>query len=83
VTSSGTLTGAFVAQAVNTIFAGPSSGGAATPTFRALTAADIPAVTKLTYVEVSATASTPPVQYGFLHGGHQHDHNTARGNLPS
>lgn len=63
-TSSGTLTGAFVAQAVNTIFAGPSSGGAATPTFRALTAADIPAVTKLTYVEVSATASTPPFNTG-------------------
>lgn len=44
VTSSGTLTGALTTQAVNTIFAGPSSGAAAAPTFRALTTADIPAL---------------------------------------
>ena len=44
VTSSGTLTGALTTQAVNTVFAGPSSGAAATPTFRALTTADIPAL---------------------------------------
>ena len=44
VTSSGTLTAAFTTQAVNSIFAGPSSGVAAVPTFRALTTADIPAL---------------------------------------
>jgi hypothetical protein len=44
VTSSGTLTGTLTTQAVNSIFAGPSSGSAAAPTFRALTTADIPAL---------------------------------------
>jgi hypothetical protein len=42
VTTSGTLTGTFTTQTANTIFAGPTTGGAATPTFRALVAADIP-----------------------------------------
>lgn len=42
VTSSGTLTGTFNTQTANQIFAGPSSGGAATPTFRALVGADLP-----------------------------------------
>lgn len=43
VTTNGTLTGAFVDQAANTVFAGPTSGVDATPTFRALVAADMPA----------------------------------------
>jgi len=43
VTTSGTLTGTLATQTANTIFAGPTSGGAATPTFRALVAADITA----------------------------------------
>jgi hypothetical protein len=42
VTTSGTLTGALANQNANTIFAGPTTGGAAAPTFRALVAADIP-----------------------------------------
>lgn len=41
----GTLTGAFVNQNANTFFAGPSSGSAATPGFRTLTSADLPAAT--------------------------------------
>ena len=44
VTTSGTLTGAFANQSANTVFSGPSSGGAAAPTFRALVGADIPAI---------------------------------------
>lgn len=40
VTSSGTLTGTLATQTANLIFAGPGSGGAATPTFRALVAND-------------------------------------------
>ena len=44
VTASGTLTGSFVNQAANTLFAGPSSGGAAAPAFRALVIADLPAI---------------------------------------
>lgn len=54
VTTSGTLTGTLTTQAVNSIFAGPSSGSAAAPTFRALTTADIPA---LLYGDVFGPAS--------------------------
>ena len=42
VTTTGTLTGTFNTQTANTVFAGPASGSAATPTFRALVSADIP-----------------------------------------
>lgn len=42
VTTSGTLTGALANQTANTVFAGPPSGVAATPGFRALVAADVP-----------------------------------------
>ncbi len=42
ITSSGTITVTLTTESANTIFAGPSSGSAATPTFRALVAADIP-----------------------------------------
>ncbi len=42
ITNSGTLAPALKTQSVNTIFAGPSSGSAATPTFRTLVSADIP-----------------------------------------
>jgi hypothetical protein len=42
VTTTGTLALSLVTQSANTVFAGPSSGGAATPTFRTLTYADLP-----------------------------------------
>jgi len=45
VTTSGTLTSTLANQSANMVFAGPSSGVATTPTFRALVAADIPALT--------------------------------------
>lgn len=65
VTSSGTLTAAFTTQAVNSIFAGPSSGVAAVPTFRALTTADIPALSYVTSVALALpsimTVSGSPV----------------------
>jgi hypothetical protein len=44
VTTAGTLTATFTTELANTVFAGPSSGGAATPTFRPLVAGDIPAL---------------------------------------
>ena len=44
VTSSGILTATLVNQTANTVFAGPSSGGPAAPTFRALIASDIPSL---------------------------------------
>lgn len=42
ITSSGTFAVTLATQSANTVFAGPASGSAATPTFRALVAADIP-----------------------------------------
>jgi len=42
VTTVGTLSGAFIDQSANTVFAGPVSGGDATPAFRALVGADLP-----------------------------------------
>ena len=45
VTGAGTLTLSLATQTANTVFAGPSSGGAAAPTFRALVADDIPTTT--------------------------------------
>ena len=56
VTSSGTLTGTLTTQAVNAIFAGPSSGAAAAPTFRSLTTADIPALSYVTSVAATVPA---------------------------
>lgn len=53
VTAAGTLTGSLQTQTANTIWGGPSSGSAATPTFRALVAADIPALSYLTSVQVT------------------------------
>lgn len=47
ITSTGTLAVTLATQTTNTIFAGPSSGGNATPTFRNLVAGDIPALTYL------------------------------------
>ena len=42
VTSTGNLTATLASQNANLIFAGPASGGAAVPSFRGLTAADLP-----------------------------------------
>ena len=45
VTGSGTLTATLNSQVANVVFAGPSTGSAAAPTFRSLTATDIPTLT--------------------------------------
>lgn len=64
VTSSGTLAVTLAAQTANLVWAGPASGGAATPTFRALVAADIPAdptiacTNCVTWASVNKTGST-------------------------
>jgi len=42
ITTSGTFAVTLENQSANTVFAGPTSGGAATPTFRALVVADLP-----------------------------------------
>ena len=46
------------AEAANTVYAGPATGPAASPTFRALVAADIPATGADTTVTVSRTRSS-------------------------
>jgi hypothetical protein len=47
VTTSGTLAVSLATQTANYVWSGPTSGGAATPTFRALVSADIPALSYL------------------------------------
>jgi trimeric autotransporter adhesin len=56
VTTSGTLTLNLINQSANTVFAGPASGAATAPTFRALTSADIPATIGLTLATTQVTS---------------------------
>lgn len=56
VVSSGTLTGTLATQTANRVWAGPTTGSAAAPTFRALVAADIPDISA-TYLTPTSTAS--------------------------
>lgn len=56
VTTSGTLTGALATQTANRVFAGPTTGSAAAPTFRALVAADISGLTGAGTVTSAALA---------------------------
>jgi hypothetical protein len=48
VTGTGTLTGVWATQTANTVFAGPTTGAAATPAFRAIVVADIPTLNQST-----------------------------------
>ena len=57
ITTSGTLTISKANQNANLAFAGPTSGGAAAPTFRALVAADLPTATTSAKGAVSVPAS--------------------------
>lgn len=57
VTESGTLAASLVNQNANIVFAGPSSGGAATPSFRSLVAGDIPSLAA-TYALLASTTDT-------------------------
>jgi hypothetical protein len=67
VTNSGTLTFSLKTETANKIFAGPTTGSAAQPTFRSLVAADIPS---LSYANqtlsnlTSPTALNEPLNYG-------------------
>jgi len=58
VTGAGTLTGAFVSQPINTVFAGPAAGGAASPTFRALVSADLPSISHSGLADLDADDHT-------------------------
>lgn len=57
VTSSGTLALSLATQTANLVFAGPSSGSAATPTFRSLVGADLPNPSSSTLGGVQSKAS--------------------------
>ncbi|WP_343668732.1 right-handed parallel beta-helix repeat-containing protein [Chitinophaga sp.] len=59
VTTTGTLSATLADQGANTVFAGPTSGGATTPAFRALVATDIP-----THDASKITSGVLPVTYG-------------------
>ncbi len=56
ITTAGTLAVTLATETANTVFAGPATGAAATPTFRALVAADLPAGTGT----VTSVALTSP-----------------------
>ena len=61
ITTSGTLTLNLVSQNANTVFAGPTTGVAAQPTFRSLVSADIPnnaANTTGTAANITATSNS-------------------------
>lgn len=57
ITTSGTLAASLATQSANLVFAGPTTGSAASPTFRSLVAADLPDLSG-TYQPLSATLTT-------------------------
>lgn len=58
ITTSGTFAVTLATQTANTIFAGPTTGAAAAPTFRALVAADIPSTLGATAFSGAISASS-------------------------
>jgi Head domain of trimeric autotransporter adhesin len=64
VTGAGTLTGSLTAQNANFFWAGPTSGGSATPTFRAITIADLPIDTVVFLGNWNASTNTPTLADG-------------------
>lgn len=63
VTTTGTLTATLDNQNANTVFAGPTNGAAAAPTFRSLVVADVPTLNQNT-TGSAATLTTPRAIYG-------------------
>jgi hypothetical protein len=65
VTGSGTLAVTLATETANYVFAGPTSGGSATPTFRALVAADVPDLSS-TYAAASHTHAASAIVSGTI-----------------
>lgn len=57
VTTSGTISLTLATQSANTVFSGPTTGSAATPTFRALVVGDLPTAIPLTSLATQAQAT--------------------------
>lgn len=73
VTNTGTLTVTFATQSANLVWAGPATGAAATPTFRALVAADLPLYTASRALQTDGTGAIGPsavttTELGYLSG---------------
>jgi len=64
VTTTGTLTGTLNTQSANLVFAGPSSGADATPTFRAIVATDIPTLNQNTSGSAASLSATLAIASG-------------------
>lgn len=64
ITTSGTFALSLVNQSANTIFAGPTSGGATAPTFRSIVTADLPANGKIRSFGISVDGAGSAVTTG-------------------
>lgn len=66
ISTSGTFAPTLLTQTANTVLAGPATGSAATPTFRALVSADIPVATGSMFGAVKPDNSTVTISGGVL-----------------
>lgn len=66
ISGAGTLAPALLTQLANTVLAGPTSGAAAAPTFRTLSASDLPPYPTLTYAATIGDGSN--TTYNLTHG---------------
>jgi hypothetical protein len=66
ITGSGTLAVTLATETANEVFAGPASGSAADPTFRALAAADLPLATTGAFGAVKPDGSTITISAGVI-----------------
>ena len=66
VTTSGTLTGTLATQSANTVFAGPTTGADASPTFRAIVSADLSAALNVVTVTSDSSTTTNNAGYNYL-----------------
>jgi len=69
VTSSGTLNGALATQSANRAFLGPTSGGAAIPTFRAIVDDDVPNTITIDLAAVATVANSGDSATAFFSSG--------------